>query len=216
MIMKKFITLLVVLFILPLSVFAQDTEDKKKEDKPERPAFDSASLIDNPTNVVFQKGTLEAMMQHRFGVIEKGNNDLAGFWGATNIRIGVAYSPIDRVALGFGTTKNKRLQDFNWKVALLEQTRSGSVPFSITYYGNFVIDARSEDKFNMIQDRYSYFNQIIFARRFSPNFSMQIAPSISHMNAAPEGTENDLLLFLSEVELKYRQVQQLYLTIVNH
>lgn len=190
--MKKFITLLVVLFILPLSAFAQDTEDKKKEDKPERPAFDSAWLIDNPTNVVFQKNTLEVMMQHRFDKIEKGANNLAGFYGAANIRIAVAYSPIDRVALGFGTTKNNRLQDFNWKVALLEQTRSGSVPLSVTYYGNYVIDARKKDKFNMVQDRYSFFNQIIFARRFSPNFSMQIAPSVSHFNAAPEGTENDL------------------------
>lgn len=192
--MKKFITLLVVLFLLPLTAIAQETEDQKekKVDKPERPAFEGASLIDNPTNVVFNAKTLEVMMQHRFGLIEGGNNDLVGFWGATNIRIALAYSPIDRVALGFGTTKDKRLQDFNWKGALLEQTRSGRVPLSITYYGNFVIDARKEDKFNMIQDRYSFFNQIIFARRFSPSFSLQIAPSISHHNAVKEGQKNDL------------------------
>lgn len=192
--MKKFITLVVVLFLLPLTVIAQATQDEKekKVDKPERPAFESAWHIDNPTNVVFNKGTLEVMMQHRFGVIESGANDLVGFWGAANIRIAVAYSPIDRVALGFGTTKDQRLQDFNWKAALLEQTRSDRVPLSITYYGNFVIDARKKDKINMIQDRYSFFNQIIFARRFSPNFSLQVAPSISHFNAAPEGTKNDL------------------------
>lgn len=190
--MKKYITLLVVLMLLPLTALAQNTDEKeKKVDKPQRPAFESASLIDNPTNVVFNKGTLEVMMQHRFGLVS-GTNDLVGFWGASNIRIALAYSPIDRVALGFGTTKDHRLQDFNWKGALLEQTRSDRVPLSITYYGNFVIDARPKEKFNMIQDRYSFFNQLIFARRFSPNFSLQIAPSISHFNAAPEGTTNDL------------------------
>lgn len=192
--MKKFITLLVVLFVLPLAAFAQETEEKKKEDKPERPAFDSATLIDNPTNVVFNKGTLEVMIQHRFDYMNaEGDNTLLGMWGASNIRLGLAYSPIDRVALGFGTTKDYRLQDFNWKVALLEQTRSGRVPLSITYYGNFVVDARSaENQINLEQDRYTFFNQVIFTRRFSPNFSLQIAPSISHFNAAPEGTPNDV------------------------
>src|SRR5210317_692598 len=114
--MKKFITLLVVLFLLPLTAIAQANQDdkEKKEDKPQRPAFESAWLVDNPTNVVFNKGTLEVMMQHRFDFVD-GSNTLLGFYGAANIRIAVAYSPIDRVALGFGTTKDYRLQDFNWK-----------------------------------------------------------------------------------------------------
>ena len=53
-------------------------------------------------------------MAHRFGLVT-GDNDLVGFWGASNIRIGVAYSILDRVAVGFGTTKDYRLQDFNLK-----------------------------------------------------------------------------------------------------
>ena len=54
------------------------------KEKPERAAFESAFLIDNPTNVLFNKNTLEVTMAHRFG--EFGNtNDLVGFWGASNI-----------------------------------------------------------------------------------------------------------------------------------
>ena len=191
--MKIYKILLLALFILPLSVFSQD-KTEEKEEKPERPAFESAFLIDNPTNVVFGKNTLEVIMAHRFG--EFGNeNDLVGFWGRSNIRIALAYSIHDRLAIGFGTTKESRLQDFNWKAAILQQTRSNKIPVSLTYYGNFVIDARQKDKgyFTNVQDRYSYFHQLIIAKRFNPNLSLQIAPSISHYNAVNSTMKNDMI-----------------------
>lgn len=170
------------------------TQEKEKDsiiEKPERPAFESATLIDNPTNVLFSKNTLEVVMAHRFGEINGGTNDLAGFWGASNIRIGLSYAIHDRLTLGYGTTKEGRLQDFNWKVALLRQTRSNKIPVSISYYGNFTLDARTKDKFALKQHRYSYFNQLIIARRFSPNLSLQIAPSVSHYNVVESFKQND-------------------------
>ena len=202
--MKKYISVLFVFLMLPFISSAQEKDSTKvqgkfisffaPDEKPERNAFESATLIDNATNVVFQKNTLEVVMAHRFGVVNSDlGNDLVGFWGASNIRIAVAYSVTDRIDVGFGTTKELRLQDFNLKGAILQQTRTNKMPISVTYYGNFTIDARPEDQFNMIQDRYSFFNQIIIARRFSPNISFQIAPSISHLNAAETGTSNDMI-----------------------
>jgi hypothetical protein len=192
--MKKYIKLLIVFLILPFIAFAQedDTKEEKVKEKLERSAFESSSIIDNQTNELMSKNALEVVMSHRFGLINGGDNDLAGFWAPSNIRIGVAYGIHERLTIGFGTTKFNRLQDFNWKVALLRQTRSGSMPFNVTYYGNFTIDARSKETFNMIQDRYSYFNQLIISRRFSPNVSLQIAPSISHYNVVEEMAKNDM------------------------
>ncbi|WP_282134529.1 DUF5777 family beta-barrel protein [Seonamhaeicola maritimus] len=189
--MKNYKIILFTFLLLPLMVLAQEKKKDSIIDKPERPAFESATLIDNATNVLFNKNTLEVMMQHRFGEINGGTNDLAGFWGASNIRIALSYALHDRLTVGFGTTKEGRLQDFNWKAGLLNQTRSGKIPISVTYYGNFTIDARPNNKFYTKQDRYSYFHQIIFARRFSPNFSLQIAPSISHFNTVESYMEND-------------------------
>lgn len=180
--------------MLPFIAFAQEedaTKEKEKE-KLERPAFESAMLIDNPSNVLFNKNTLEVVMQHRFGLVT-GTNDLVGFWGASNIRIGLSYAVIDRVTVGFGTTKDYRLQDFNLKGAILQQTRSNKVPLSITYYGNWVVDARQKENFANLSDRWSFFNQLIFARRFSPNFSLQVAPSISHFNIVDNTIRNDMI-----------------------
>ena len=195
--MKIYKILLLALLILPLSLVSQEKvkDTIKVEEKPERPAFESSFLIDNPTNVLFSKNTLEVQMSHRFGELNTDKNNLAGFYGASNIRIGLTYGVHDRLTVGFGTTKNKNYQDLNWKVAILRQTRSNKMPVSVSYYGNFAIDARSKNQGLLphVEDRYSYFNQLIIARRFNPNLSLQVAPSISHYNTVPVTTRNDMV-----------------------
>ena len=193
--MKNIKILLFVFLIIPLLAISQEkVTDTIVKEKPERAAFESAFLIDNPTNVLFNKNTLEVTMAHRFG--EFGNtNDLVGFWGSANIRIALSYAVHDRLTIGFGTSKYKRYQDFNWKAALLRQTRSNKMPVSVTYYGNYVIDARSKNLglFLNTEDRFSFFNQLIIARRFNPNLSLQIAPSISHYNVVEKEMRNDMI-----------------------
>jgi hypothetical protein len=192
--MKNYIKILLILLFLPFVTVAQDQDSTKVKEKLERPSFEGATLIDNPTNVLFNKNTLEIQMAHRFGLINGGTQDLAGFWAPANIRIGVSYAILDRLTIGFGTTKGDLLQDFNWKAAILRQTRSNSMPVSLSYYGNFTVDARKDEGFYHIQDRYSFFNQLIIAKRFSPEVSLQLAPSISHYNKV-ESTlgANDLI-----------------------
>lgn len=189
--MKNLKIILFAFLTLPLFVFSQEKSKDSIKDKPERAAFEGSSVIDNPTNVLFQKNTLEIQMSHRFGLINGGENDLAGFWAPSNIRIGLSYAIHDRVTIGYGTTKFDRLQDFNLKVALLRQTRSNRTPVSVTYYGNFTVNARGKENFILKQDRYSFFNQVIIAKRFSPNFSLQVAPSVSHYNLVETYMKNN-------------------------
>lgn len=192
--MKNYITLILAFLILPFIGFSQENEvkEEKVKEKLARPTFESSAVIDNPSNTLFNKGTMEVDLQHRFGLINGNNNDLVGFWGASNIRVALSYAIIDRITVGFGTTKYKRYQDFNLKGAILQQTRSNSTPLSITYYGNWTISALPKDDFNMIQDRYSFYNQIIFAKRFSDSFSLEFAPSLSHYNAVTSNMKNDV------------------------
>ncbi|WP_142784157.1 DUF5777 family beta-barrel protein [Changchengzhania lutea] len=194
--MKNYIKLFFVFLILPFITVAQEqVNDTIVKEKPERSAFESSFLIDNPTNVLFSKNTLEVQMSHRFGELNDDRNDLAGFYGAANIRIGLTYGIHDRLTIGFGTTKNKKYQDFNWKAALLRQTRSDKMPVSVSYYGNFAIDARSKNQglFLNTEDRYSFFNQLIIARRFNPKLSLQVAPSVSHYNTVERTMRNDMV-----------------------
>lgn len=191
--MKRNIFLPLALAILSISALAQETDTVAvtKTDKPEREAFQTTWLIDNPTSELNSKGTLEFDINHRFGTFTEGNNDLLGIWGPSNIRLALAYSISNRITIGFGTTKNNRLQDFSLKIALLRQTRSGRIPLSITFYGNTAIDARDKSFFPKASNRFSYFSQVIFTRRFSPAISLQVAPSFSHFNIVDEALSND-------------------------
>ncbi len=185
--------------IMPFIAFSQEeNKDVKKEkvakkDKPQRPAFEGAYLIDNATDVVYNKGTMAIDFGHRFGVINTDKNDMLGIWGASNIRLGISYSFTDWLSVGFGTTKFDRLQDLNAKVAILRQTRSGSMPISLSYYGNVAISAEPEENFSEFAHRMSYFNQVIVSRRFNSKFSVTASASLSHYNVVEVTKRNDMV-----------------------
>ncbi len=191
--MKLHKTIFIAVLSLPLLLLAQENTDSiiKKEVKLQRAAFESTALIETQTNVLYTKGTLEMVMNHRFGLVN-GTNDMIGIWAPANIRIALNYSITDRIAIGYGTTKDSRLQDISLKGAILRQTRNNEMPFSLTYYGNAAMSALPKDNFLHPSDRFSYFNQLIFARRFNANLSFQIAPSFSHFNYVEGPMKSDM------------------------
>jgi hypothetical protein len=165
--MKLYKLIFIALFTLPMLMMAQEQNDTiatvqedsiapVKEVEYERAAFESTSLIENQSDRVYSKGTIEMIMNHRFGLVS-GTNDLIGIWAPANIRLAVNYSITDRITVGFGTTKDVRLQDFCLKVALLKQRVDGKMPVSVTYYGNMAISALPKEYFYNTSDRWSFF-----------------------------------------------------------
>jgi hypothetical protein len=186
-IVKAVITL-ALLHLQATSAIAQEgdstaaVQEKPKVDKrPVKDMFESGYLINNQTAKVPTAKTLEFVIQHRFGLLNSKEFDLGGLYAPSNIRIGFNYTINDRIQLGFGTTKNNKLQDLTWKVALLRQTRSGSMPVSVTYFGDAAIDVR-KDAFPQTTNRLSYYHELILARKFSKRISVQVAGSMSHFN----------------------------------
>ena len=200
--MKLYKIIFIAVFALPMMMQAQEQKDTVaavqkdsvpavKEIEYERAAFDGSSLIESQTNRVYSKGTIEMVMNHRFGLVN-GTNDMIGIWAPADIRIAVSYAITDRITVGVGTTKDSRLQDFSLKVALLKQTVNGKMPVSISYYGNGALSALPKENFYHTSDRWSFFNQIIIAKRFSKAISLQLAPSYSHYNVVDAPMSNDL------------------------
>ena len=192
--MKSLKNIVYITFLIPLIAFSQTDikkEQDKKKDKPQRDAFEGYWLIDNPTNVLYTKGTLEFDIEHRFGLLNTDNNDMFGILAPANIRLGANYSFTDNLTIGIGITKDNRLLDFNAKVALIRQTRKNTKPFSLTFYGNIAVDSRPQDRFFTASDKVSLFSQLIIAKRFSRKFSLQVAPSYSHFNIVESTMNND-------------------------
>jgi len=153
--MKNLIFIILALFV-STSIIAQDTVATKKENKNKsllgyfilndsRPqtTYEGGMIIENQTSYMPSAKTLELMIQHRFGSMENGISDIFGIYGTANTRLALNYSITNWLQVGFGTTKNYKLQDFSLKANLLRQTKDGKSPVDVTYYGNFSIDARA-------------------------------------------------------------------------
>jgi len=143
--MKKAFLILFLTAIIS-QVYSQEEAQEQKGSKPVRFTFGTSILIDNQTIATPYKGGLELEIHHRFSLIENYHN-LFGIFGSANTRIGLNYGITDRIMLGLGTTKDYQLQDLQWKLLILRQTEDNKMPFSLSYYGNIVVDLRKEDFF---------------------------------------------------------------------
>jgi hypothetical protein len=193
-----------------MTMMAQDTTATVVEEpeaqpqpakiKPVKNTFQSIWIIDNQTVMVPVKKTFEMDIMHRFGTVGNGYEDFWGMFAPSNIRIGVSYSPINKLNLGMGITKGNMLWDFSAKYGILQQMKG--MPVSVTWYSNFAYDTRKDpdgslfrtdkldekgdffaEKFNMSTDRMKTFNQLIIARKITPKLSLQLAPGWTHQNA---------------------------------
>jgi hypothetical protein len=183
------VLLLAVITVAPVAA----QEEQERDDRPVREPWGTTNLIDNATTLNLDKGGLKFDISHRFSEI-KDMSDILGIYGSANTRLAMDYGITDRIMAGFGTTRDYKLQDFEWKVAIFTQTRSGSVPLSLSYYGNMVIDARSKDNFGPESEynfmhRMSYLTQLIASRKLGP-VSLQLIPSFAWFNGVADGYNN--------------------------
>lgn len=187
--MKKTFAL-ILLSTLMVSMSAQTETEKPEKSKPVRFTFGTNTIIDDQTVETPYKGGIELKIQHRFSLIENYHN-LFGIYGAANTRIALNYGITDRLMIGLGTERNNKLQDLQWKYLILRQTEDNSMPVSLSYFGNFVVNLQKEeafgpeDRFRQMH-RFSYFNQLILARKFNNVLSLQVAPSVIYFNAVPQ------------------------------
>ncbi|HNW70530.1 MAG TPA: DUF5777 family beta-barrel protein [Bacteroidales bacterium] len=165
--------------------------------KPVKDDWYSTMLVDMPTSYLPSKGSFEIYIQHRFSNLDDGIHDLFGIYGASNIRLAVTYSILDRLMIGFGTEKDHKYQELFVKAKLLEQTRNGKIPLSLTFYGNTALSARSKSYWGndyKFIDKLSYHAQLIAARKFHDIFSLQVGVSYSHLNKTESVKQLDTII----------------------
>jgi len=189
--MRTFIMLILPVFFVITLANAQ--EEKEKDKRPVRAPFESALLLDGQTIIVPTKNTLEFDIQHRFGTMKNKGKDLFGIYAPSNIRLGLTFTPIENLAIGFGSTKDDMLQDFSIKYAILKQTRSWSIPLSLTYFGNAVVDTGEDDRYDRNVQRWSYHHELMIATKINSKLSIQLTPSYSHYNGVDTLYTNDML-----------------------
>jgi len=190
----KLLSLIAFCILCTMSVKAQEDSVPKADNRPVRDPWACTMLIDNQTSLTISKGQLEFIIHHRFGTFDNGYEDLWGVYATSNIRIGFNYGITERIMIGVGTERLSKQNDIDLKIAILNQSRSGNIPVTVTYNGNLAIDGTKKDNINRyginykFSNRLSYFNQLIVSRKFNDRLSLQIAPSHSHFNQVQQDT----------------------------
>lgn len=203
--MKKTTTLLAIFIsLMAFTTNAQDNNWKKDNSDTSKfsKTFYNSRLINFHTVEVCNKRTMELRISHRFGAINGGPREAWGLDGGANIRIGLDYSLDGRLMVGIGRSSYQKMYDGFLKYRLLRQTKDGYTPLSITlfssaYYIHLKDPNKAANGFDKYEyspwSRYSFANEIIFARKFSDKFSLQVAPFFIHYNLVDKITDlNDV------------------------
>jgi len=194
-----------VLFLFFVSIIfnarSQDLMDLFGEDEEETTEYAYATFkttrvvnaqsVENPA-----PGVMLFIISHHFGKINDGAYNLFGLDQAT-MRMGFEYSFNDWLCLAIGRSTFEKTVDGFAKVKLLRQS-SGlrNMPVSVSLFTSTTINGlrwQDSERENYFSSRMAYTHQVLIARKFSSDFSLQIMPALVHKNLVPtEQDKNDI------------------------
>jgi hypothetical protein len=189
--------------LLALSTLALAQEDLMKELESSQTGdvdyafqtFKGTRIVNGHTVETKPKGTLEFIFAHRFGAVNGGLYELFGLDNAY-VRYGLDYGITDNLSVSYGRNSVDKTMDGYAKYKVLRQrTGAQTVPVTITALGGVAYKS-SPKKDNVPAgfeniDRLAYVGQLLIARKFSPNFSLQIMPTFIHKNAVDQSLEKN-------------------------
>ncbi|MFD2788392.1 hypothetical protein KCTC52924_01393 [Arenibacter antarcticus] len=198
----KNILFYIFIFIATCNVFSQDLKDILEQESADTTflvasTFNGTRLLNGHSVETRKEGVLEFLISHRFGRVNSGFDQLFGL-DDSNIRFGLEYALNDRLTLAIGRSSFEKTYDAYAKYRLLQQkTGENPFPFSLTVLGSATektIKDYEPDEKPSFSDRLTYTGQLLIARKFNPNLSVQFAPTIVHFNTVPESIDpNDIV-----------------------
>ncbi|MDZ4666788.1 MAG: DUF5777 family beta-barrel protein [bacterium] len=185
------------ILLIVLSIFSvfnlraqDDLLNMLESENPKKPVpvfatFKSTRVITGQSIEHVAAKHLNFVILHRFGEVNKGAYELWGLDQA-NMRLVFDYGITDRIQVGVARSSYGKTYDGNLKIKLLRQSKGkGGMPFSMGYYGNTAVSTlewSDPNRQNFFTSRMTFFNQLIFAKKFGDKFSLQIAPTMVHHN----------------------------------
>jgi opacity protein-like surface antigen len=152
--------------------------------------FKSEYIVNDQTVESPAAGNLNFVIQHRFGQLNSGSYNFFGLDNAT-LRLGFDYGITDDLDIGVGRSSYLKTFDLYLKYKLLKQTEGGGMPVSVSMLGtvtDFTQQEATETYLNMTY-RTAYSAQLLIARKFSSDLSLEVIPTYLHYNLVP--TVND-------------------------
>lgn len=196
---------LILLIFLPLSLFAQTTDELDKLLEEEGPrtvfannAFKSTRVINGQSMEMLGEGVLDFRILHRFGIVKNGLKDLFGLDQAS-MRMGFDYGVTKDFTIGIGrSTFLKELDGYAKYRLLHQQTGKKNIPVSVLVVVGTTLRTAdfTNTAFDDFENRMGYFSQVIVGRKFNSNFTAQLSPTYVHRNLVDLNTDDNAMIAL--------------------
>ena len=165
-----------------------------KKSVPVTGTFKGTKIIDLQSVEAPAKHVLNFMIQHRFGTINQGAYNLFGLDNAT-MRFGFDYGITNTLSIGVGRSTFEKMFDGYLKYKLIRQTEDNAVPVTADIVGGLYYNSLKYDSKPYLNSKYrtAYSAELLIARKFSRNLSLQLTPVWIHNNlVATTADKNNL------------------------
>lgn len=147
--------------------------------------FKGITIINGQSVEIAGQNDLNFLVSHRFGAVNTGLYNFFGLDQGTT-RLGFEYGISDILGLSLGRSSYEKTYDLGLKLKVLRQQKGfRNIPVTLTVYtAGFMKTLKWEDpdRDNLFSSRMAWSTQLLIARKFSSNLSIQLSPSLVHFN----------------------------------
>ncbi|MDA8886243.1 DUF5777 family beta-barrel protein [Bacteroidia bacterium] len=147
--------------------------------------FKTNRVVNGHSIETVAKKEFDFKISHRFGFLSTGVYELFGLDGAT-MRIGGDYGITDNLNVGLGRSTVDKTYDGFVKYKFLKQSKGvKNMPVTaawISHIGITSLKWPQPQRENFSSSRLHYTHQLLVARKFTEGLSIQISPTVTHLN----------------------------------
>ena len=209
--MKKILLYLLLVSCFMVKAIAQDDllgglmkdDSSKVKQSITTATFKSTRIVNMQSVEMTGKGNLEFMISHHFGNFWKEGKGLQNLSQLFGFNAGTAttylsfdYSFKDWMNFGFAMTGDSKYETWGKFRIMRQQSGKKNIPVTVDYFALASVDAAdgpSPD--DLTWNRFSFMHQLLIARKFNDNFSLQLMPTLIHLNYVPYGINNTNNIF---------------------
>lgn len=227
--MKRIIFISMIGLLLSGSLLAQDDllADLVKEDSAKVKqditiaTFKATRVINMHSVEMTGTGNLQFLIIHHFGAIwdsKEGGANFARLLGMNgsfaSTYLSFDYTPVRWMNLGIAWAGSSTMEGTAKFKLLRQQTGQKNIPVSVVWVStaNFNASKQLESPQDLYWNRFSYLHQLLIARKFSDNFSLQLIPSLVHRNIISYGYGSDHNIYSLGIGGRYKLTEKQAIT----
>jgi hypothetical protein len=154
--------------------------------------FKSTRIINGQSIENLGRGVLDFQVSHRFGTLNQSFNNFFGLDNAVT-KLSFDYGLFDWLTIGVGRGTYEKEYNGFIKAKILRQTENNKMPVSLSYVGDIYLQTLQmnlpDGASYPFENRLSYMNQLLIARKFSSRLSLQLMPTHIHYNVVPTSAD---------------------------